>query len=435
MTARPLVVHVSHQDPRHCTGGQGIVVRDICRAQLRMGYPVQYLSMRLRGEPPVESFPYDEGTLTVERLGVGDSDEIDTPYAGDECRQLTRRLAFNEHCVRILRDADPARTVLHLHGFYAIPLLAGMLPHLRSVTTYHLLLSTRMQRVGAPDPMLHTIRHHEIASFLAARVVHAVSPGMAGDILALARTACDPAVRAGVREIARRHEAVLHGLEDGDGGVSRLADRIRVVPNPIGWAFLSPALAAPVAGRVLAWGRISAEKGFEHVVEAARLLPHLSFRILGITGQGERDRDAYADQLREAARVLPNVALDFRGTGVRGEELLRAIDEAEIAVAPSHYESFGLVLPEAMARGTPVVTTATAGGEYIFGSTRHGRHDFGFLVPVERAKITPGLVESLRCFFTLDEDARERMRRAARQQAARFGPDRIVQDLSALYAA
>ena len=64
------------------TGGQGVVIWNLCREQIEMGYEPIWISLRIRREPQEEYFL--DGRLKVNRISVSDSDRISTPYAGNE---------------------------------------------------------------------------------------------------------------------------------------------------------------------------------------------------------------------------------------------------------------------------------------------------------------------------------------------------------------
>lgn len=68
------------------------------------------------------------------------------------------------------------------------------------------------------------------------------------------------------------------------------------------------------------------------------------------------DNHAYADSLKEMAGRLECTNCVFTGEVVgRAKDLL--YDESAIFVLPTHSENFGLVIAEALAHGTPVITT------------------------------------------------------------------------------
>ncbi len=109
--------------------------------------------------------------------------------------------------------------------------------------------------------------------------------------------------------------------------------------------------------------------------------------------------------------------------GRLGREAVRnAIDSSDCLVLPSHYETFGVVLIESLARGKPVIATDCGGPSCIVNQ------DNGILVPPENI---PELAKALEQMFgshTLyDHNA------IHRDAMERFGQDRLVSDLTVAY--
>ncbi len=108
-----------------------------------------------------------------------------------------------------------------------------------------------------------------------------------------------------------------------------------------------PILDLPATDRpyVAAAGRLEKIKGFQDAIDAVRQLPHLDLRIAGI--------GPFEAELRERARGLDNVHFEGLLDGPRIAALFRG---ARAVVVPSLvYETFGYVVLEAFAEGTPVV--------------------------------------------------------------------------------
>jgi glycosyltransferase involved in cell wall biosynthesis len=108
---------------------------------------------------------------------------------------------------------------------------------------------------------------------------------------------------------------------------------------------------------VLFAGRLEYEKGVQTVLEALaevrRAVGPVKFFIAGI--------GTYSDELRRLVREL-GLQRHVRFTGFLPDHELRLhYAAADVAVAPSIYEPFGLVAVEAMACGTPVVAGDTGG--------------------------------------------------------------------------
>ena len=95
---------------------------------------------------------------------------------------------------------------------------------------------------------------------------------------------------------------------------------------------------------VLFASKLNVRKRFEQVVEMAKRLPHVKFRMLG-WGSGEPAVRAMA---------LPN--FEFSGF-LEGQEFRDAFAKASIFLLPSRAEGFPLVLLYAMASGCAVIST------------------------------------------------------------------------------
>jgi len=160
--------------------------------------------------------------------------------------------------------------------------------------------------------------------------------------------------------------------------------------------------------RLLCVGSVVPRKGQDLLIRA---LAGLRDRDWTCTLVGAIDRDrAYADNVRSAAD-----AAGLRGRvewpGELDEQALQAAwHEADLFVLPSHYEGFGMVVTEAVARGLPVITTT--GGALI-----------DTLPPGAGLQVPPGDADALAMALTrwLDEpELRDRLRRGARAARGRL---------------
>jgi glycosyltransferase involved in cell wall biosynthesis len=123
---------------------------------------------------------------------------------------------------------------------------------------------------------------------------------------------------------------------------------------------IAPALAAfpqlkTDSSNILFLSRVHPKKGVERLIEAVGLLKeqHKNLQLL-VAGPGE---EAYAKELKDLAQTSGiGQFTHFLGM-VRGDVKLSLYELADVFVLPTHQENFGLVLPEALACGTPVVTT------------------------------------------------------------------------------
>ena len=140
-------------------------------------------------------------------------------------------------------------------------------------------------------------------------------------------------------------------------------ERITVVPN---FSMFPPRerTGGESTGSVqlLAFGRFVHKKGFDVLLRAVARLPDRQAWRLVLAGDGP-DRDqltALADELGIGDRV------DFPGWM---EDVTPLLDQADLFVLPSRHEPFGIVVLEAMARGTAIVSTRTEGPVTILDET------------------------------------------------------------------
>jgi D-inositol-3-phosphate glycosyltransferase len=125
---------------------------------------------------------------------------------------------------------------------------------------------------------------------------------------------------------------------------------------------------------VLFVGRIEPLKGVDRLLKAIARLNNRSVR-LRIIGGDERSRQEL-ERLRQLAGGLGvQEQVNFLGV-VRQSELPRFYSAADVCVVPSHYESFGLVVLESLACGTPVVAADVGAARAII---RQGKT--GYVIP------------------------------------------------------
>jgi len=123
-------------------------------------------------------------------------------------------------------------------------------------------------------------------------------------------------------------------------------ERVRVVPNGVEPLF-TPSGAGTEGEYVLAVGTLEPRKNLERVVEAARRAG-VELRVVGARGWGRVDVPGWVGRASD-------------------EELARLYRGAGCVVYASLYEGFGLPVLEAMASGTPVVTSAGGAMEELAG--------------------------------------------------------------------
>lgn len=169
----------------------------------------------------------------------------------------------------------------------------------------------------------------------------------------------------------------------------------------------------PDPGFVLGYvGRLSIEKNIALLAQVQRELEGRGFRDFRFRIVGQGAEEAW---LREH---LPRA--EFTGV-LRGEELARAYAGMDVFVFPSHTDTFGNVVLEALASGVPAVVTPDGGPKSL---VQHGRTG---LIATDTE--FPGAIGGI----LSDPILHANMRAAARQRAATASWDTVFQGVYAAY--
>ncbi len=155
-------------------------------------------------------------------------------------------------------------------------------------------------------------------------------------------------------------------------------------------------------------GRLSIEKNVSLLAQIGQQLRNRGithFRFL-IVGQGKEE-----NWLREH---VPNA--EFTGI-LRGQDLARAYADMDLFVFPSHTDTFGNVVLEALASGVPAIVTPDGGPRSIIreGETGFLTGDEGFTDAIARLILDPSL--------------HSRMRQAARRHAESASWDSVFEGI------
>lgn len=105
--------------------------------------------------------------------------------------------------------------------------------------------------------------------------------------------------------------------------------------------------------RLLSVGSITPRKGFDTLVAALREIGGLDWTCR-IAGSMDRDLDCTARLKDDIARAGLSERIALLGT-LAEEQLAAEYDAASLFVLPSHFEGYGMVFAEAIARGLPIV--------------------------------------------------------------------------------
>lgn len=219
----------------------------------------------------------------------------------------------------------------------------------------------------------------------------------------LRRSAGAIAISSSLADFVERHNAVrpdtvLYGWPSGPEPPSRPAGSVR---------------------RLLAVGRLEAQKGYDVLIEAVAQLRASGADVrLDIAGEGRQRALLQASIYRHGLR--DHVALLGQRSDV--PELMA---QADAFVHTARWEGFGLVLLEAMAAGLPVVTTAVGAiPEVVAG------HETALLVPPDDA---PAFAAAVRALVD-DPDRARRLARAGHERLrTQFSPALMARRTSAVY--
>ncbi|HKY23960.1 MAG TPA: glycosyltransferase family 1 protein [Gaiella sp.] len=177
--------------------------------------------------------------------------------------------------------------------------------------------------------------------------------------------------RAGLRRVLRAADAIVAVSEFSRAETIELAgvpaERIRVIPHGVDSVFTSDGRRAH-GDYVLAVGTLEPRKNLARAVEAAREAG-VALRVVGARGWGGVEVDGWVGEIPDT-----ELAALYRG--------------ARCVLYPSLYEGFGLPVLEAMACGTPVVTSVATAMEEVAGGAAI------FVDPLDVAAIAQGIHEA-----------------------------------------
>jgi glycosyltransferase involved in cell wall biosynthesis len=172
--------------------------------------------------------------------------------------------------------------------------------------------------------------------------------------------------------------------------------------------------ARPVRGRLICVGTLGRHKGQDLLVEALADLADRDWHCV-LAGPLDRDPD-FVDQLQTRITRL-GYGHRVRLTGVlTSAALTHAYSTADLLVAPSRSETYGMTVTEALAHGLPVIAAAVGGLPEALGSTADGTRPGQLIPPGDPAALAAALGAWLG-----DERHRRRLRSAARQRRSTLG--------------
>ena len=199
--------------------------------------------------------------------------------------------------------------------------------------------------------------------------------------------------------------------------------RVEVIPNGVDVGRIGIKADWRRRKQILFLSRVHPKKGVELLIDAvAELREALDGYRVVIAGEGEA---SYVEQLKGRVRKAGVTSLvEFRG-GVYGGAKWELYRQSDVFVLPTYSENFGIAVAEALACGTPVITTT--------GTPWHELAECGCGWWVE-AGCRP-LAGALADFLSLEDRQLESMGRRGRQLVEeRYSSRRMAESLVDFYA-
>jgi glycosyltransferase involved in cell wall biosynthesis len=271
---------------------------------------------------------------------------------------------------RIVSAIPDGETVL-IDGLIASPAAPQLLPHagrIRMTVLLHMPLATALDT------------RHDASAERSERVVLRTATGV---VVTSEWTR---------QQILTRYAIPAHRVHVAQPGVDRVA-----------------APAQPVRGHLICVGVLGRHKGQDLLVEALAGLAERDWHCV-LAGPLDRDPD-FVEQLQTRITCL-GYGHRVRLAGVlTGVALSHAYATADLLVAPSRSETYGMAVTEALAHGLPVIAAAVGGLPEALGCTADGTRPGQLVPPGDPAALTAALRDWLD-----DERHRHRLRAAARQR-------------------
>lgn len=169
---------------------------------------------------------------------------------------------------------------------------------------------------------------------------------------------------------------------------------------------------------VLYVGTLDFNKGMDRLIA---LLPGLQQKKVVVIGHGP-----WHDKLTEAAVKYPQLQL----VAAQGAEQLKSFyQRSRVFVSLSRNESFGLVMTEAMACGTPVVATATDGSNMQVQQAKNG-----YLVSAKtEEELVAAFAEKIQLVLSLSASDYQQLQESCQTSAKPYLLDKIAARLTEIY--
>lgn len=173
---------------------------------------------------------------------------------------------------------------------------------------------------------------------------------------------------------------------------------------------------------ILFLSRIHVKKGINFLIEAtANLKDELQEYTINIAGEGE---ESYIEELKQLASKLGVMDLIHFVGGIYGDKKWELFKQADLFILPTHSENFGIVVAEALACGTPVITTQGTPWQELES------YHCGWWTEIGAEATTKALKEFLQCTETQLEQMGKNGRKLVEEK---YSSQKMAADMVELY--
>jgi glycosyltransferase involved in cell wall biosynthesis len=286
---------------------------------------------------------------------------------------------------RIVSAIGDGETAL-IDGLIAAPTAPELLPHagrIRMTVLLHMPLATALDT-----------RHDASAE----RSERAVLRAAAGVVVTSEWTR---------QQVLTRYEVPACRVHVAQPGTDRVAARPR-----------------PVRGHLICVATLGRHKGQDLLIEALAELGDLDWHCV-LAGSLDRDPDFVRQVQTRITRLGYGHRVRLAGI-LTGAALSHAYSTADLLVAPSRSETYGMTVTEALAHGLPVMAAAVGGLPEALGAGTDGTCPGQLIPPGDPAALATALRDWLG-----DEHHRRRLRAAARERRETLrGWEQTTQDVA-----
>jgi len=323
------------------------------------GVHIDYLSREVSKLIPVEVRCFGDQEVRTPQLTVKGYD-AHTPWLTQADAKLKSPLKAFETCLAFASEV-PDADIVHCHTWYThyggILMKQGYdLPLVITTHSLEPLRPWKQEQIGLGYRMSSWV---ERTALEMADALIAVSEGMKRDLL------------SHFRIDERRIRLIYNGIDVSEYRFTESTDRlVRYGVDP-------------TMPYVLFVGRISRQKGIQHLLSAAE---HLDPSLQIVLAAGQPDTKEIGEEVEARVKALQATRKNvvWIREWVDLDAKVELYSHASVFCCPSIYEPFGIINLEAMACNTPVVASAVGGITEIVvdGVTGH-------LVPLEQSTESP----------------------------------------------